>query len=78
MWAPLKVPIIFQEDVASELGLPIASVKVHVTEGGGSFGRHLFSDAALEAVRASKAFGKPVKLMWHRTADFRQGRTHPR
>jgi isoquinoline 1-oxidoreductase subunit beta len=52
-------------------------VTVHVVEGGGSFGRHLFSDTALEAVEASKAFGKPVRLMWHRTDDFRQGRTHP-
>jgi len=50
---------------------------VHVVTGGGSFGRHLFSDTALEAVEASKAFGKPVKLMWSRTDDFRQGRTHP-
>ena len=40
-------------------------VTVHVVTGGGSFGRHLFSDAALEAVEASQAFGKPVKLMWH-------------
>jgi isoquinoline 1-oxidoreductase subunit beta len=25
----------------------------------------------------SKAIGKPVKLMWHRTDNFRQGRVHP-
>ena len=50
---------------------------MHVVQGGGSFGRHLFSDAALEAVEAAKVFGKPVKLMWPRTDDFRQGRTHP-
>jgi hypothetical protein len=25
----------------------------------------------------SKALGKPVKLMWHRTDNFRQGRVHP-
>jgi isoquinoline 1-oxidoreductase beta subunit len=48
-----------------------------VTEGGGSFGRHLFFDSALEAALISKAMGKPVKLMWHRTDDFRQGRMHP-
>ena len=46
-------------------------------QGGGSFGRHLFFDAALEAAEISKKFGKPVKLMWHRTDDFRHGRTHP-
>ena len=50
---------------------------MHVIEGGGSFGRKLFCDAALEAAEVSKAIGKPVKLMWHRTDDFRQGRVHP-
>jgi isoquinoline 1-oxidoreductase beta subunit len=45
--------------------------------GGGSFGRHLFWDAALEAALISKKIGKPVKVMWHRTDDFRQGRVHP-
>ena len=50
---------------------------MHVTEGGGSFGRKLFFDAALEAAEISQTMGKPVKLMWHRTDDFRQGRAHP-
>ena len=77
VWSCLKVPIAFAEQVAQKYHLPVSQVTVHVTQGGGSFGRHLFSDAALEAVEASKAFGKPVKLMWHRTDDFRQGRTHP-
>jgi isoquinoline 1-oxidoreductase beta subunit len=52
-------------------------VKAHVTQGGGSFGRHLFCDAAFEAAAISKTIGKPVKLMWHRTDNFRQGRVHP-
>ena len=52
-------------------------VTVHVAQGGGSFGRHLFCDAAFEAATISKAVGKPVKLMWHRTDSFRQGRSHP-
>ena len=50
---------------------------VHVAQGGGSFGRHLFCDAAFEAATISKQIGKPVKLMWHRTDSFRQGRSHP-
>ena len=77
VWSPLKVPIVLQTDLAQKYGIPVSDVKVHVVTGGGSFGRHLFSDAAKEAVEASKAFGKPVKLMWSRTDDFRQGRTHP-
>ncbi|MET9048290.1 molybdopterin cofactor-binding domain-containing protein [Streptomyces sp. NPDC004362] len=77
IWASLKSPITAQEQIALELGLPVTAVKVHVTEGGGSFGRKLFHDAAAEAAEISRAMGKPVKLMWHRTDDFRQGRTHP-
>jgi isoquinoline 1-oxidoreductase beta subunit len=77
VWSSLKVPIVFKETIAAKYGFGLDKIKVHVVQGGGSFGRHLFSDTALEAVEASKAFGKPVKLMWHRTDDFRQGRTHP-
>ncbi|MFF4407860.1 molybdopterin cofactor-binding domain-containing protein [Streptomyces sp. NPDC001262] len=77
VWASLKSPIVAKEKIAAKLGLPLGAVTVHVTEGGGSFGRKLFSDAALEAAEISRAMGKPVKLMWHRTDEFRQGRTHP-
>jgi isoquinoline 1-oxidoreductase beta subunit len=77
IWSAMKSPIYFQETVAEILGLPVSSVTAHVTQGGGSFGRHLFADAAFEAAAISKAIGKPVKLMWHRTDNFRQGRVHP-
>jgi isoquinoline 1-oxidoreductase beta subunit len=77
IWSSLKSPIVAQQTIAQVLGLPQSAVMVHVTQGGGSFGRHLFFDAALEAARISQAMGKPVKLMWHRTDDFRQGRAHP-
>ncbi|GGS39816.1 molybdopterin cofactor-binding domain-containing protein [Streptomyces griseoviridis] len=77
VWSSLKAPIVAKEAIAAKLGLPLGAVTVHVTEGGGSFGRKLFFDAALEAVEASRAMGKPVKLMWHRADDARQGRAHP-
>lgn len=77
IWSCLKAPVVAQSDIAQRLGLPLDRVTVHVVQGGGSFGRHLFADAALEAAEASQAFGAPVKLMWHRTDDFRHGRVHP-
>ncbi|MFJ8079063.1 molybdopterin cofactor-binding domain-containing protein [Streptomyces sp. NPDC096205] len=77
IWASLKSPVVAQEQIALQLGLSPGAVKVHVTEGGGSFGRKLFHDAAAEAAEVSQAMGKPVRLMWHRTDDFRQGRVHP-
>lgn len=77
IWASLKAPIVAQGEIATALGLPQGAVTVHVTQGGGSFGRHLFHDAALEAALASQKIGKPVKLSWSRTDNFRQGRVHP-
>jgi isoquinoline 1-oxidoreductase subunit beta len=77
IWSSLKSPIWAREQIAENLGLPLPKVIVHVTQGGGSFGRHLFCDAAFEAAVVSKALRKPVKLMWARTDSFRQGRSHP-
>ncbi|MDH6121037.1 isoquinoline 1-oxidoreductase beta subunit [Kitasatospora sp. GAS204A] len=77
IWGALKSPIVAQQTIAAALGLLPTAVTVHVTQGGGSFGRKLFHDAAIEAALISRAMGKPVKLMWHRTDDFRQGRAHP-
>jgi isoquinoline 1-oxidoreductase beta subunit len=77
VWSSMKSPIWAQEQIAQILGLPVSAVTAHVTEGGGSFGRHLFCDAAFEAAAVSQKLGKPVKLMWHRTDNFRQGRVHP-
>ncbi|OIJ28791.1 molybdopterin cofactor-binding domain-containing protein [Nocardioides luteus] len=77
IWGGLKSPITAQEKIADALGLLPTDVTVNVVQGGGSFGRKLFFDAALEAAHASKAFGAPVKLMWHRADEPRQGRVHP-
>jgi isoquinoline 1-oxidoreductase beta subunit len=77
IWSALQSPIWTQQQLAQILGLPPSSVTVHVVQGGGAFGRHLFSDAAFEAATISQVLGKPVKLMWHRTDSFRQGRVHP-
>jgi isoquinoline 1-oxidoreductase beta subunit len=77
IWSSLQAPIFTQKQVADLLGFSTDQVKVHVTNAGGAFGRRMFSDVVLEACEASKKFGKPVKLMWHRTDEFRAGRMHP-
>nr|WP_042194555.1 molybdopterin cofactor-binding domain-containing protein [Kibdelosporangium sp. MJ126-NF4]CEL21402.1 Isoquinoline 1-oxidoreductase beta subunit [Kibdelosporangium sp. MJ126-NF4]CTQ96031.1 Isoquinoline 1-oxidoreductase beta subunit (EC 1.3.99.16) [Kibdelosporangium sp. MJ126-NF4] len=74
IWAGLKSPIVAKQTIAAALGLPQDKVTVHVTQGGGSFGRRLFFDAALEAAQISKAMRRPVKLMWTRVDDMRHGR----
>ncbi|MCW2599041.1 MAG: isoquinoline 1-oxidoreductase [Frankiales bacterium] len=74
VWAGMKSPIVAAQTIEDDLGLPRGSVTAHVVQGGGSFGRRLFFDAALEAARISRAAGKPVKLMWTRVDDMRHGR----
>ncbi|MBB3665662.1 isoquinoline 1-oxidoreductase beta subunit [Prauserella sediminis] len=77
IWASLKNPNVAQGRIAEALGIPLNNVTVHVVQGGGSFGRRLFDEPAIEAARISHAMGVPVKLMWHRADDARVGRTHP-
>jgi isoquinoline 1-oxidoreductase beta subunit len=74
IWSSLKNPIITGKTIADTVGLPHNKVTVHVTRGGGSFGRRLFFDGALEAAQISKATGRPIKLMWTRSDDIRHGR----
>jgi isoquinoline 1-oxidoreductase beta subunit len=74
IWSGLKIPIIALQHIAQECGLPQDKVTVHVVPSGGSFGRRLFHDGALEAARISKAMGRPVKLLWSRIDDMRHGR----
>ncbi|AXB45802.1 xanthine dehydrogenase family protein molybdopterin-binding subunit [Amycolatopsis albispora] len=74
IWSSLKSPIVAKQTIAREIGLPENKVTVHVVQGGGSFGRRLFFDGALEAAKVSKKAGRPVKLMWTRIDDMRHGR----
>ncbi len=45
-------------------------IAIHTTFLGGGFGRRAFTDFIEDAVEASKAAGKPVKLLWTREEDI--------
>ena len=77
IWAGLQTPIVTQQAIAIDLGLPMDSVKVHVVPSGGSFGRRLFWDPVQVAAQVSKLTGRICKLMYHRTDDIRQTRLRP-
>ncbi|ELP66869.1 molybdopterin cofactor-binding domain-containing protein [Streptomyces turgidiscabies] len=77
IWSGLKSPIVARQTIAKELGLPLDKVTVHVVQAGGSFGRRLFFDAALEAALVSQKSGRPVRLQWSRIDDMRHGRMRP-
>ena len=77
LWLASKSPIVAAQTVALTLGLPVDRVTVHVVRGGGSFGRRLFFDPAVEAALVSQAVGRPIRLLWTRADDMRHGRLRP-
>ena len=77
IWAGLQSPIITQQAIAADIGLPMGALKVHVIPSGGSFGRRLFWDPVQSAAYISKVTGRICKLMYHRADDVRHGRMRP-
>ena len=75
-WVPTQAPDTVIDQTRELLG-DDAEVVVHVTYLGGSFGRKGSQDAALEAVRLSRAAGVPVHVGWTREEDLRHGLYRP-
>jgi len=70
VWGPIQAVAACQEAVAHAVGCAAADVKVNVTFLGGSFGRKIVPDFVVQAVHASKAVGRPVKLIRSREEDM--------
>jgi len=70
VWGPIQSVTACQGAVAHAAGCSADDVKVNVTFLGGSFGRKIVPDYVLQAVQASKAVGRPVKLVRSREEDM--------
>src|SRR2546428_12553499 len=77
VWAPTQNQGDAQRGAAEVSGLPKDKVRIHTTLSGGGFGRRLEPDFVSEAVRVSKAAGVPVKVIWTREDDMRNGFYRP-
>lgn len=66
---PTQTQTIAQATAAAAAGLKPEQVNIHTTLLGGGFGRRLEVDFIPAAVEASKAVGKPVKVIWSREED---------
>jgi len=77
IWAPIQGPGETLEDVARYLDTPTDKIKIHVTLMGGSYGRKAYIDFVKEACFLSRQLKKPVKLIWTREDDIRQGPYRP-
>ena len=70
LYVGTQVQQLAQAAAATAAGLPPDKVRVFTTLLGGAFGRRLETDFIPAAVEASKALGRPVKLIWTREDDM--------
>jgi isoquinoline 1-oxidoreductase beta subunit len=64
-------------DVGEALDIPPENVRLHPQLLGGGFGRRVETDVAVQAALASRAVGRPVKLVWSREDDLRHDYYRP-
>ncbi|SMC81161.1 xanthine dehydrogenase family protein molybdopterin-binding subunit [Lentzea albidocapillata] len=77
IWAPTQDPGGLRTQLARQLGVPAASVRVEATAAGGAFGRRIEPDPVLEAVACSRRAGAPVQVLWTRADDMRHDSYRP-
>lgn len=77
IWTPCHMQSRLLAAVKKLTGFADQQIKIHTTYLGGSFGRRLLVDYALEALLLSKASGKPVQLLNTRIDETQQGHYMP-
>ncbi|MFH1123434.1 MAG: xanthine dehydrogenase family protein molybdopterin-binding subunit [Pseudomonadota bacterium] len=71
VWVPTQAQTVTQMVSSKLTGLTPDKVHVHTTYLGCGLGRRARPDFVIEAVLASKAVGKPVKVIWTREEDMK-------
>jgi isoquinoline 1-oxidoreductase beta subunit len=77
IWAGTQGPTSLHDQVARVLGTERTNITLHQHFLGGGYGRRSQHEVILDAVRLSKAVGKPVKLIWTREDDLTGGKFRP-
>jgi isoquinoline 1-oxidoreductase beta subunit len=78
LWSPTQVQTITQLALAEALDMPAEKVTLHTTLLGCGLGRKGEVDFEIDAALLAKAVpGRPVKLLWTREDDVRNGKYRP-
>ena len=79
VWAGTQTQSWTTHTVATTLGIPPENVRLNMMTMGGSFGRRtaLVQNYVRDAVLSSKAVGRPVKVIWTREDDVKNGTFRP-
>ncbi|MDJ0741027.1 MAG: molybdopterin-dependent oxidoreductase [Gammaproteobacteria bacterium] len=78
VWMSTQGHDVVREALEAVTGLPAERIFINTTYLGGGFGRKTHGEIAQQAVLASRAVGgRPVKVVWSREDDVRQGQYRP-
>ena len=77
IWVPTQAQTGSRRLAAEITGLALERVTLHTTFLGGGFGRRSQTDFVADAVHASKAVGRPVKVIYTREDDMHAGWYRP-
>lgn len=77
LWMPTQGHDIVRMTVERVLGFSNEQMTLHTTYLGGGFGRKTHGEIAEQAILASRAVDRPVKVMWAREDDIQQGYYRP-
>ena len=77
VWTGTQRPFGVRSELAEAFRIPETQVRVIVPDTGSAYGGKHSGEFAVEAARLAKAAGKPVKLVWTRSEEFRFGYFRP-
>jgi isoquinoline 1-oxidoreductase beta subunit len=77
LWMASQAPGLARRAVARALDLAEAQVTIYPLFAGGSFGRRLEADAAVQAALIAREAKAPVQLQWSRSEDITHDRPGP-
>lgn len=77
VWTGTQDPYFVRDSLADAFGLGRNKVVVHGMRMGGGFGARTIVAAEMDAARLAKLCGRPVKVQWSRSDEFRAGFHRP-